>query len=153
MYFLFKKYTKNLQTISVIFMLSQATSFLHKFRKFGEFLHCNENLIFVFPEIGLVHIFSSRRIGRPIVGIYKSLTETWMWKLGLGHAIHFLGIFVSNFCIVSLQCGLCYVQYIIPLVILNIYVQKTHKHLLAERSYRNKRQEIEFGYDYEKKLL
>jgi hypothetical protein len=67
--------------------------------------HCNESLIHVFPEkelrgasvpvstfvclwaiyifLGLVHIFSGRRIGRPILGIYKSLTDTWMWKLGL----------------------------------------------------------------------
>ncbi len=31
-----------------------------------------------------VHIFfCSRRPTRPILGIYKSLTDTWMWKLGL----------------------------------------------------------------------
>ncbi len=34
-----------------------------------------------FPRIGL-HI-SSSRIGRPIVEIYKSLTDAWMWKLRL----------------------------------------------------------------------
>ncbi len=65
-------------------------------------IHCNENPVYVFlfwelrglnpnfhshvsdlysPRIGL-HI-SSSRIGRPIVGIYKSLIDTWMWKLGL----------------------------------------------------------------------
>ncbi len=33
------------------------------------------------PRIG-PHISSSRK-GRPIVGIYNSLTDTWMWKLGL----------------------------------------------------------------------
>ncbi len=62
--------------------------------------HCNENPIHVFPEKELsglstnfhihvsvsvysqdrsVHIFS---YSRPIVGIYKSLTDTWMWKSG-----------------------------------------------------------------------
>ncbi len=37
--------------------------------------------IYIFPRIG-PHISSSRE-GRPIVGIYNSLTDTWMWKLGL----------------------------------------------------------------------
>ncbi len=63
-------------------------------------VHWNENPIYVFPEKELrglspnfrvhvsvrdlvFHIFSCSRIGRPIVGIYKSLTDTWMWKLGL----------------------------------------------------------------------
>ncbi len=36
---------------------------------------------FKIPSIG-PH-FSCSRIGRPIMGIYKSLTDTWMWKLGL----------------------------------------------------------------------
>ncbi len=65
--------------------------------------HCNENSNYVFPENelrglspnfhihvsvgdlytvfpGLVHTFSGSRIDRPIVGVYKSLTETWRWQ-------------------------------------------------------------------------
>jgi hypothetical protein len=43
---------------------------------------------------------SCRRIGRSIVGIYKSLTDTWIWKFGLcPRAIPIQRIFISNFCI------------------------------------------------------
>ncbi len=53
------------------------------------------------PRSGL-HI-SSSRIGRPIVGIYKSLTE-WMWKLGLRPRYSFSGNIcfeISVFCLCS----------------------------------------------------
>jgi hypothetical protein len=60
-------------------------------------MHCNENPIYVFPEKelrglsphfyihvsvsdyifqGMVYLFSYSRTGRPIMGIYKSLTDT-----------------------------------------------------------------------------
>ncbi len=54
------------------------------------------------PRIGL-HI-SSSRIGRPIVGIYKSLTDAWMWKLGLSPRYSFSGKIcfkISVFCLCS----------------------------------------------------
>ncbi len=37
--------------------------------------------IYIFP--GLVCLFCCREICGLILGIYKSLTDTWMWKLGL----------------------------------------------------------------------
>jgi hypothetical protein len=40
-----------------------------------------ERYIYIFPR--LVHIYTCSRIGRPILGIYKSLTDTWIWKWGL----------------------------------------------------------------------
>ncbi len=37
--------------------------------------------IYIFP--GSVCLFCCREICGPILGIYKMLTDTWMWKLGL----------------------------------------------------------------------
>ncbi len=77
--------------------------------------HCNESSIYVFPEKELrgispnfhiqvsasylyIYIFSCSRIGKPILGINESLTDTRMWKLGLRPSNSFSGsIFVSNF--------------------------------------------------------
>jgi len=56
------------------------------------------------PRIGL-HI-SSSRIGRPMVGIYKSLTDAWMWKLGLRPRYSFFGnIYFETlvFCLCSVR--------------------------------------------------
>jgi hypothetical protein len=36
--------------------------------------------IYIF--LGLVCLFCWSQIGRPILGIYKSFTDTWMWELG-----------------------------------------------------------------------
>ncbi len=44
---------------------------------------------------------------RPIMGICKSLTDVWMWKLGLRPRYFFFWEYwFRNFCILSLQCGL-----------------------------------------------
>ncbi len=58
------------------------------------------DLYSIFP--GLVHIFSCSRIGIPILGIYKSFTDTLMWKLGLRPCNSFSGNIFFEF---SLQCG------------------------------------------------
>ncbi len=60
--------------------------------------------IFIFP--GSVYIFSCSRIGRPIVGIYKSLTETWMWKLGLWPRNSFFENIYYKFSVLCL-CSVC----------------------------------------------
>ncbi len=82
-------------------------------------LHCTENSKQIFPEMKLRGIFTHfyihvsvsdlyipthdrsanaillySKIDGPIVGIYKSLTDTRMQKLG---TVSILGIFVSNF--------------------------------------------------------
>ncbi len=52
------------------------------------------------------YLFSCSRIGRPIRGIYKWLTETWCRNWNCGRAVPFLGIFVSNFryCVFAVYC-------------------------------------------------
>ncbi len=58
------------------------------------------------PRIGL-HI-SSSRIGRPIVGIYKSLSDVCMWKLGLRPRYSFSGNIcsgISAFCLCSAEAA------------------------------------------------
>ncbi len=69
-------------------------------------IHVSVSDVYI-PRIG-PH-FSSRRIGRPMVGIYNTLTDTWMWKLGLRPHNFFSGIFVSTFryCVLLAVCGLC----------------------------------------------
>ncbi len=106
-----------------------------KLHRDSEHLHCNENPICVFlfrellglspnfhihvslsdffsPRIGLY--ISSSRIGRPIVGIYKSLTDAWMWKLGLRPRYSFS----ENICFeirVFCLCSVClWAIYIFP---------------------------------------
>ncbi len=88
--------------------------------------HCNENPIYLFPEKELRglspyfhihvsvrdsyiprigHIFPCNRIGRQTVGIYKSLTDTWMWKLGLRPRKSFSGNFCFKFSVLCLCSG------------------------------------------------
>ncbi len=85
-------------------LLTLYSYYMQSLRKSFQLLHCNENSIDVFWELhGLspnfhIHVsvsdldlyiprmgphISCSRIGRLIVGIYKSLTDTWMWKSGL----------------------------------------------------------------------
>ncbi len=55
----------------------------------------------VFP--GLVHIFSCSIIGRPIGKIYKSLSDTLMWKLGL--KVQCWEYLFQIFGVMSLECA------------------------------------------------
>ncbi len=91
-------------------------------------LHCNENhisiFLFQFPHMmGLwaiyifpwsIHIFffSCSRIGISIMGIYKSRTDTWMWKLGLWPRNSFSGNIFFQFLVLVL----CSVQDRVQLV-------------------------------------
>ncbi len=50
--------------------------------------------IYIFPQS--VCLFCCRKIGGPMVGRYKSLTKTWMFKLGL-RTVSFLGAHKSDF--------------------------------------------------------
>ncbi len=81
-------------------------------------LHCKKDPIYVFPEMKLrglvpnfaIHVSVSdlyistigppicgNKIWGPILGIYKSLTDTWMWKLGIRPRSFISGNICSNF--------------------------------------------------------
>ncbi len=53
----------------------------------NSYIHVSVNDLYtVFPQsvcLVPIYLFCFRKIGGPIVGIYKSLTDTWIWKLGL----------------------------------------------------------------------
>ncbi len=69
-----------------------------------QFLHSCERFIY---SPGLIHIFSCSRKGRPMMGIYKSLIDTWMWKLGLRPPNSLSGNIYfefSVFCLCSVPC-------------------------------------------------
>ncbi len=94
-------------------------------------LHCNGNSVYIFlswelrglspnfhihvsvsdlyiPRIG-PHISTSRN-GRPIMGIYNSPTDTWMWKLGLRPRYSYSGNICfkfSAFCLCSVYTPRC----------------------------------------------
>jgi len=66
-------------------------------------IHVSVSDLFI-PRIG-PHVSSSRK-GRPIVGVYNLLTDTWMWKLGLRPRYSFSG----NICFKFWAFCLCSVQ-------------------------------------------
>ncbi len=68
--------------------------------------HIHVSMSDTFP--GSVHIFPART-GRSILGIYKSLTDTWMWKLGLRPRNSFSGIICFEFSVLFL-CSVCRAQ-------------------------------------------
>ncbi len=64
--------------------------------------------ISIFP--GSVHIFSCSRICRPIVRIHKSLTDTWMWTLGLWPWNSFSGNICFEFSVLCL-CSAAHIMF------------------------------------------
>ncbi len=58
-----------------------------------------ERFTYIFP--GSVNIFFCRK-GTPLVGIYKKLTDIWMWKLGLRPRNSFPGNMCFEFSILCL---------------------------------------------------
>ncbi len=71
----------------------------------SQFPHSCLRAIYIFLES--VHIFSCSRIGRPILRIYKSLTDTWIWKLGLTPRNSFSGNICFEFSVLCL-CSVLY---------------------------------------------
>ncbi len=84
-----------------------------------------EQFIQYIPRIG-PHIFLQHD-SRPILGIYKSLTDTWMWKLGLTPRNSFSGNICLEFSVFCLCSGITMSFYIWTLATL----QKTPLCLLS----------------------
>ncbi len=76
--------------------------FLGMARPCSKFPHSCVCERFIYSQDRSTYCISCSRIGRSIVGIYKSLTDTWMWKLGLWLRNSFSGIFVFNFSVLVL---------------------------------------------------
>jgi hypothetical protein len=65
------------------------------------YIHVSVSNLYIFPQS--VCLFCCRKICGPILEIYNSLTDTWMWKLGLRPHNSFSGNTLMGF---SLQCSL-----------------------------------------------
>ncbi len=65
---------------------------------------------------GSVHIFSCSRIGRPMVGIYESLLDKWIRKLGLRPRDSFSGNICFEFSVLCLCSAHLELQLVCPVV-------------------------------------
>ncbi len=69
----------------------------------SQFPHSCVWVFYIFP--GSIHIFSCSRIGKPIVGIYKSYINTWTLKLGLRPHNSFYGNICFEFSVFAVFAG------------------------------------------------
>jgi hypothetical protein len=79
------------------------------------------------------YIFSFSRIGRPIMGIYKLLIHTWMWKLGLKLRNFFSGNICFEFSVLYLFAvrHLQYTSTYIPLLVCYAVVPNVWQSILS----------------------
>ncbi len=69
----------------------------------NSYIHVSVSYLYI-PRIGLPILLQQNTVGGLILGIYKSLTDTWMWKLGTKPPS-----FISDSTYIgsSLQCSPC----------------------------------------------
>ncbi len=76
---------------------------------------CEQFTVYMYSQTGSVCLFCCRKIYRPILWIYKSLTDTWMWKLGLRRRKNrFQGIDSSSLCSLESGTTTLFLQYSVP---------------------------------------
>ncbi len=52
----------------------------------NSYVHVSVSDLYI-PTIGLPILLQEKKIGGPIVGIYKSLTDSWMWNIRISYSL------------------------------------------------------------------